>query len=105
MNKQELVIEQVYFIVSFHDKNLLIPEIKTYIFLGESLLDEATEAVTFFFQGAEQFIELGRWEQKKDAVEFDVLIMKEDFLEYVFDYSGLQDQIELMKKGGANYYP
>ncbi len=105
MKKFLLVPDAIYFTVDFHDKDLLIPDIKTYVFIGENILGGAEEPTTFFFQGAEKYIALGKWEPPHDAVEFDVLMMQEDFLEYVVDYSGLQEQIELMKKGGARYYP
>lgn len=105
MNKTQLVSDEIYFTVAFHDENLQIPDIKTYIFIGENILGENDEPTAFFFQGAEKYISLGKWNPLHDAVEFDVLMMKEDFLEYVVDYTGLQEQIEFMKKGGASYYP
>jgi hypothetical protein len=105
MIKNELKVGDVYFSVFFHDENLLIPDISTVIYLGENLIDDSGGEDIFFFQGAEKYVELGIWQPKFDLNKYDVVVMEEDILESVFDYLGLQQQLEYIKKGGARFYP
>lgn len=101
MKPLELAINNVYFLVSFHDEDLLIPKIETYIYLGKDLLENDN---SFYFQSAETYFECGKWQPGLDTYSHEIICMQGDFLEDVFDYSGLQHQLELIKKGGAQYY-
>lgn len=100
MNPTELEIGGVYFILSFHDGELLIPDISTRIYLGRNLV-AGLPGATFFFQDAERHQALGAWKEGLDATEYGLVTCDEAFLECVFDYAGLQRQLEYMKRGGA----
>ncbi|MBD9415238.1 hypothetical protein IB234_11805 [Pseudomonas sp. PDM16] len=99
MNKQDLSIEGVYFLVTYLDRELLVPKIDTCMYLGMDILQVDG---SYYFQDAETYHDNGKWLPGLDTLEFKILCMKEDFLENVFDYSGLQRQIELIKKAGQN---
>lgn len=105
MNEHELIVGAVYFSLSFHDRDLLIPDIKTCIYIGKDIIKGENDSAGFFFQGAEAYLEKGIWKSGLDAFEYDLFFVEADILESIVDYSGLQQQIEYMKKGGAKYYP
>jgi hypothetical protein len=102
MKVEELVVGGTYFLVTFYDEDLLIPEIKTYIFIGANCLESTIS--TGFFQSASEYFERGKWCSGLDATDYGVLCVLDDCLSEVFDCSGLQYQLELIKNGGAFYY-
>lgn len=101
MRLESLQVGHVYFMTDYYDEELLIPKIGTYIYLGQDLLGSDG---SLYFQSAAEYFEKGIWSAEKDAYEHGVVCMKQDILEDVFDYTELQHQLELMKKGGARYY-
>ncbi|MFO3797044.1 MAG: hypothetical protein ACK8QZ_07135 [Anaerolineales bacterium] len=102
MKKEDLVVAGTYFLVTFLDKNLLVPIIRTHIYLGENIFGERDSGV--YFQESEKFFELGRWELGNQTSAYGVIQIADDMLDCVHDYQGLQHELELMIKGGANYY-
>jgi hypothetical protein len=104
MKITDLEIGGVYFILEFYDSDLLVPEITTVIFLGEKLLPEDDQPSTLYFQSAEHYTEKGGWECSHTTEEYGVITMQPDFLEFVHDYSELQEELSKMQKGGARHY-
>lgn len=102
MKKENLVVGGTYFLVTFLDQDLLVPIIRTHIYLGANIFGEPDTGV--YFQESEKYFELGRWELGSQASIYGVVQVSDDMLDCVHDYQGLQNELELMIKGGANYY-
>lgn len=100
---RDLKIDEVYFFVSYHDRNLLIPEIKTYLYLGIDLIPDEAKSPSYYFQEADKYIELGKWDNNLDAENYGLVVVREDILDNIFDYAGLQNELDEMMKNHKKY--
>jgi hypothetical protein len=76
----DLTAQDTYFMVSFFDEALLIPEITTVVYLGKDIFSEGDER--HYFQGYESF------KNKTNATDVELIEAAEDKLMNFYDLGG-----------------
>ena len=86
--------------VSYFDQGMRFPDIETYVFVGNNLLeDDGGEDMSYwYFQDAESYAEQGIFTQIEDKASREVMRADEEALEMFFDYDGLCDVLEEGRK-------
>lgn len=103
MNKSELKRETPYFLLHYLDEDLLVPEIRTYFFLGVNLLSDGN-ADEFYFQGAEAYLTLGEWEKSRVTSDYDLLLIKQDCLDDIHNNQSLRERLECIDNERDGYF-
>ena len=97
IDQTKLLIGNRYFVVSFFDDELQIPNVETYIYVGKSLLptDRDNNLECWYFQSPDSFLKVGVFTSKENGGKVltadDVLCADRETLEMIYDISGLID--------------
>ena len=103
-NARQYDVGGIYFLVTYLDAKLKIPEIVTMIYLGENLLDDGGETPAQYFQEASSY-SAG---QSLDSVDKSTLMCASgDALSSFLDWDELIDELarnRSAQKGGPAFY-
>ena len=96
MKPNELSKEQRYFFMTFYDKKLKIPKIKTVIYIGKNLLTEKkySKKDEWYFQDAGSFLESGSFLHMTKGEEREVFALEKRDLSSIYDMDGLIDKLK-----------
>lgn len=88
---------QCYFMFGYCDRDLRIPDIDTYIFLGRNVFGPKSED-RWYFQEARSFVEHGRITTTSDPNYEHVMAITKDALSNFVDWRGLIEELTENKK-------
>jgi hypothetical protein len=88
---------QCYFMLGYCDRDLRIPDIETYIFLGRNVFGPQSEDL-WYFQEARSFVEHGRVKTTSDPNYEHVMGIAKDALSSFVDWRGLIEELTENKK-------
>ena len=91
MRPQDLKQGACYFLVTYHDEALRLPEIMTYVYLGEGIFGRkgAADEPRWFFQTAESHATDGAFDPKTHEPGEQLLAVGSDMIEEFRDLAGL----------------
>ncbi len=97
----KLIQGERYFLMSFYDRNLKIPKIKTFIYVGKNLYSDRDESKgdEWFFQDPESYISHGIFLQFPEGTKRNILIANSDIVPHLYDVRGLIITLEKVEKG------
>jgi|WetSurMetagenome_2_1015567.scaffolds.fasta_scaffold1216030_1 hypothetical protein len=98
MNNKYLRKGKVYFIFSFIDTHMDIPEIMSLIYLGKNL-GEKNINDNWFFQDAQSYVKIGALYGKKAKKPHKIIIMDTDSIKLIKNLSDLQKSLKRYKNG------
>ena len=83
VNDNELVIGRCYFLISFLDEEMRIPEIETYIYIGKNLISESdvSDESGWYFQDPESYLKHGPFKSTRKNLGRDVVCVDENTLD------------------------
>lgn len=94
IDSNKLIKGNCYFIVSYFDDGMCIPDVETYIFVGVNLLEENNDITYWYFQDAESYEKYGEFSQIQDKSSREVLRVDKEALEMIYDYHGLIEVLD-----------
>lgn len=81
------------FLVGYHDRNLTLPFVEPYVFLGRAT--DPAGAVRFYFQAADDYVsEPAREPWSESEKTADMLVADEEMLSTMVDWDGLAIEIQ-----------
>ncbi len=91
VNDNELVIGRCYFLISFLDEEMRIPEIETYIYIGKNLISESdvSDESGWYFQDPESYLSVGQFDSSRKDIARDVMRVDDHTLDLLCDLPGL----------------
>ena len=109
MEEKELTKEGVYFKFYFITPSSVIPEIQTFIYLGENIYKEkGLKKRQFYFQDAVSYQMKGSVLRRGSPKDSRILMLNEDQLHLIHDLNKLIDRLERLKgevkKGGKSFF-
>lgn len=99
IDAENLIEGNFYFLISYFDDALSIPDIETYIYVGQNLLpsDKGSEIYHWYFQDPETYIEKGAFIESQNKKEIDTLRADQDTLETMYDIEGLISELSKLR--------
>lgn len=82
INSNDLVMKEQYFLVTFFDRRLKLPRIRTVVYIGKNIFKEEVKD-KWYFQDAELYLSEGIPKELSDAEDLGVLALGEDALPLV----------------------
>lgn len=102
MRPDELAVEQTYFLLGYYDRELRIPFIQTYIYLGMNIFGKSDENF-WFFQEAGSFVSSGSAIHRREEGDDDLMSVSSDGLSNFVSWSGLiaelNENLSMLTKG------
>jgi hypothetical protein len=91
VDKADLTVGAPYYICAFHDQELGIPKIETYIYVGQDLFDDdrGSRGSGWYFQDPVSYLEHGSFVGPSDASECELFRADEKTAELFCDLSEL----------------
>ncbi len=87
---KDLVVGSTYFALFYHDKALMIPDIKTFIFIGENIDSENDlSSDAWYFQDPESYLKYGASLTKPRHAECSLHKFDREMLFSVYDWREL----------------
>jgi hypothetical protein len=91
VDDNNLIKGNIYFLISFFDNDLTIPDIEIYIYIGKNVLpsDKESEGNSWYFQDPETYLQKGAFIESQEKSDFDILRADLDTLETIYDLEGV----------------
>lgn len=96
-NEMGFKLGQCYFLLGYCDRDLRIPDIHTYLYLGCNIFGQQSEDC-WYFQEAKSFVECGPVTSRSDAGWEQVMEVTKDGLSNFFDWWGLTSELTENKR-------
>lgn len=96
---ESLVIGKCYFLLSFYDKALKMPKIRTVIYVGKNVFEEKEEENEWYFQDAGSYLEHGSFLKIPKMEKRDVFILDKDSFSLIYDLGELISDLKEIKAG------
>lgn len=98
VHASQLVEGKAYYIVSYVDSALVVPQVRTVVYLGSNL--EGERDGSRYFQDVDSYGRLGSYSElkankKEEAYEVDLIVTKPDPPPNIFEIDGLVDELSL----------
>lgn len=91
-----LKVGKCYFRLGYYDRNLSVPFIESYFFLGPDLYPDATGY--WFFQSAQEYLDGLPSNDEANCEGHGVIGLSDDDLEDIVDWDGLIEELSENKK-------
>ncbi len=94
IKENDLKIEKCYFMVDFYDKDLSVPNIETYIYIGKNIYgNQDNEKDSWYFQEPDIFFDKGTSHEQDNSLENGIIFIEQDMLEFVYDINGVISEL------------
>ena len=104
MRPEILCEDRCYFLLTYHDKELRLPEITTYIYVGKNIFDSggSENDPRWFFQTAESRVSDGLFDPKVHEPAETLLAVEQDMLDEFCDLGKLIDTLRDIEARSGN---
>ena len=105
MSEQDLRKGDCYFLLTYHDEDLKLPSIATYVFVGKNIFKESRSknGDRWFFQTAESQVKDGLFDPKIHRPGEQLLAAGQDMLDEFYDPGQLAEKLrDLSKRRGRS---
>lgn len=95
-----LIQGQSYFMLSYFDRALRLPNIFTCVYVGKNLFDEdaSAEKTSYYFQSAESFVRKGLFRASASQSLEGITVVPSDSLHMIYDWDGLARELSENKR-------
>jgi hypothetical protein len=103
MKADDLIVNGCYFLLTYHDQDLRLPSIETYVFLGKNIfgLSQTRQGDRWFFQSAESVVENGPFRPQRDTPSESITAAGEEMIEDFDDALGLIERLRKFAQSGG----
>jgi hypothetical protein len=99
----DLKMGQCYFLVSFYDRGLQYPRIRTMFYIGKNIFEEQAGKDRWYFQDADTYLNQGTPKNESEAVDLAVLALDADALPLVETIEGIIETLNDMKENKLKF--
>jgi hypothetical protein len=91
-----LIVGQTYFLLSYLDRRLQLPEITTYVYVGKNMFeeDDAESDEIYYFQSAASFVGSGLFHKNGHRKPSGITAVRGDSLIMIYDWPGLVAELD-----------
>lgn len=91
INPSKLDVGEIYFNLEYADENLLIPELRAYVFIGRNL--GGAEEGRLYFQDCSSYFQGQRFDASDAENDMEIRCFLEQQYSGVYDYSGALNEL------------
>lgn len=102
----DLIVGNLYFLMSFYDSEFRVPKIRTVIYIGKNIHRPEEAENEWYFQDAGSYLEYGSFVDLPKETKRDVFVLDEDSLSFVYNLDELiKDLIEVREGRLGKFKP
>lgn len=100
INEGSFVTGRCYFLLSYYNDDMSIPDIESYIYVGKNVMpsDKKTKEEWWYFQSPETYLKLGSFFLSDDERDLGVLRTNSNTLELFCDLEGLIQKLSDIRR-------